>query len=117
MPYVPEAAAPVFHELVARVVCGDSSLSAFLRRWFGYCATGAVRENVFAVHYGRGGNGKSTLLGAIAEVLGGYAAVAAPGLLTNSHANRHPTEIADLAGRRLVTTHEAGEGACCVMIL
>ncbi|MDD0930243.1 DNA primase [Xylella fastidiosa] len=111
VPYMPDACAPVFNELVARVVCGDPLLSAFLRRWFGYCATGAVRENVFAVHYGRGGNGKSTLLGIIAEVLGGYAAVAAPGLLTNSHANRHPTEIADLAGRRLVTTHEAGEGS------
>lgn len=96
-----------------RVLCG------FLKRWFGYCATGSVREQCFAVHWGDGSNGKSTVMGTVARVLGGsgrdgYAATAAPGLLTDRRGEgdgRHPAEIADLKGRRLVTAHESGEGS------
>jgi putative DNA primase/helicase len=94
---------------------GDTGgpLFAFLQRWFGYCATGLVREQVFVVHHGDGSNGKSTVLDVMAAVLGDYASGAAPGLLSASRGERHPTEIADLAGKRMVTAHETGEG--CVL--
>jgi putative DNA primase/helicase len=87
----------------------------FLRRWSGYCASGSVREQVFVVNYGDGRNGKSTLLEALTAALGDYAGVAAPGLLNGGKGagERHPTEIADLRGRRMVTAHESGEG--CVL--
>lgn len=83
----------------------------FLKRWFGYCATGSTREQKFVVHYGNGRNGKSTVLDLVAEVLNGYAGTAAPGLLSGKSNDRHPTEIADLFGRRMVTAHESDEGA------
>lgn len=85
-------------------------LARFLQRWFGYCATGSTREQAFVVHYGEGSNGKSTILDTVAEVLGDYAATAAPGLLVGNGKDRHPTEVADLFGRRMVTAHETGEG-------
>ncbi len=69
-----------------------------------------MQEQAFAVHYGQGRNGKSTLLDLVAGVLGSYAGVAALGLLMSGSRDRHPTEIADLAGRRMVTAHETGEG-------
>ncbi|HHW4682626.1 MAG TPA: hypothetical protein ACQGQI_05470, partial [Xylella sp.] len=47
-------------------------LDNFLQRWFGYCTTGSVQEQAFAVHYGQGRNGKSTLLDLISGVLGSY---------------------------------------------
>ncbi|HHW4685705.1 MAG TPA: DNA primase family protein, partial [Xylella sp.] len=113
LPYRPEARAPSFETLLARITCEEGNeaapLGRFLQRWFGYCATGSVREQAFAVHYGRGSNGKSTLLGLVAGVLGGYAGVAAPGLLVSSSRDRHPTEIANMAGRRMITAHESGE--------
>ena len=85
----------------------------FLRRWFGYCATGSVSEQVFVVHWGDGSNGKSTMLDVVARVLGSYASVAAPGLVASSgrDSERHPTELAALMGRRMVTAHESRDGA------
>lgn len=112
--YDPTARSKVWDDVVARVTLEEGlttrPLARFLQRWFGYCATGSTREQAFVVHYGQGSNGKSTILDTIADVLGDYAATAAPGLLVGSGNDRHPTEIADLFGRRMVTAHETGEG-------
>lgn len=112
--YDPAVRSPVWEGVVARVTLEEGMttrpLVRFLQRWFGYCATGSTREQVFVVHYGQGSNGKSTILDTVAEVLGDYAATAAPGLAVSQGKDRHPTEIADLMGRRMVTAHESGEG-------
>ena len=85
-------------------------LARFIKRWFGYGATGSVREHKFGIFYGQGSNGKSTLLDTVAAVLGEYATTAAPGLVMASKSDKHPTEIAALFGRRMVTAHETGDG-------
>ena len=112
--YEPAVRSPVWEEIVARVTLETGlttrPLVRFLQRWFGYCATGSTREQVFVVHYGSGSNGKSTILDTVADVLGDYAATAAPGLMVGNGNDRHPTEVADLFGRRMVTAHETGEG-------
>jgi putative DNA primase/helicase len=43
-------------------------------------------------------------------LLGDYARQAAPDLLIAKAGDRHPTEIADLRGARLLATVETGEG-------
>ena len=112
--YEPDARSDAWETVIARVTleAGITTrpLAGFLQRWFGYCATGSTREQAFVVHYGNGSNGKSTILDTVADVLGDYAATAAPGLLVGNGKDRHPTEIADLFGRRMVTAHETGEG-------
>lgn len=111
--YSADAAAPLFEATVRKVTLEEgrtAPLASFLQRWFGYCATGLTREQVFVVHYGSGSNGKSTILDLVADVLGEYAGTAAPGLMVSTGKDRHPTEIADLFGRRMVTAHETGEG-------
>lgn len=112
--YNPEAHSPTWDTVLSRVTLEAGSdkkpLAEFLQRWFGYCATGSTREQVFVVHYGRGSNGKSTILDTVGMALGDYAAVAAPGLVVSAGKDRHPTEIADLFSRRMVTAHETGEG-------
>jgi putative DNA primase/helicase len=100
-----------FEKFLVEIMDGDSECAAFLQRWFGYAATGEIREQKMVLHIGPGANGKSTLLSAIADALGDYSHAAPPGLLTAPTSERHPTEIADLAGRRLVTAHESDEGA------
>lgn len=113
VPYAKDAKADVFLAVLRKVTCeegGPDPVCRFLLRWFGYCATGSTREQKFLVHYGMGSNGKSTILDVVAEVLGDYAATAAPGLMVSTSKERHPTEIADLFGRRMVTAHESGEG-------
>ena len=109
----PNATAPGFESTVRRITLEEgrsAPLASFLQRWFGYCATALTREQVFVVHYGAGSNGKSTILDLVADVLGDYATTAAPGLMVSTGKDRHPTEIADLFGRRMVTAHESSEG-------
>ena len=113
--YNPLVKAPVWEEVLAKITMEDGlgagkPLAAFLKRWFGYCASGEVREHKFVVHYGQGSNGKSTLLDTVAAVLGSYAGTAAPGLMMASKSDKHPAEIADLFGKRMVTAHETGDG-------
>lgn len=105
--YDPSARAPRFEAFVAEIMGGDGTCATFLQRWFGYCATGSMREQKFVVHIGPGANGKGTLLTAISDVLGGYAGTASIGLFTAKNGDeRHTTEIAELLGRRMVTAHE-----------
>jgi len=111
--YKPEARAPLFEKALAEIT-GEAGLekkpmAEFQQRWFGYCATALVSEQKFAVHHGDGANGKSSLLGTMERVLGPYAGTAAPGLLVGGAHDRHPTELADLRGKRMVTAHESGE--------
>lgn len=112
--YEPEAKCPVWQEVLLKVTREvgrpATPVASFLQRWFGYCSTGFTREQVFCVHYGAGANGKSTVLDTVASVLGDYAGTAAPGMLVGGGKDRHPTEIADLMGRRMMTAHETGEG-------
>jgi putative DNA primase/helicase len=111
--YDPDATAPTFDRFLITTFEGDAELIAFLRRFVGYCLTGSVKEQVLAFFYGEGANGKSTLIALMTDLLGGvrgYAAPAAPGLLVARHGESHPTELADLRGRRLVSCVEIGDG-------
>jgi P4 family phage/plasmid primase-like protien len=108
------ATCPQFEEFLAQIMLEDhlpphQRLKVkFLQRWFGYCATGSCREQKFAVHFGNGSNGKSTLIDVIASIMGTqYACEAAPDMLTGKGESKHPTDIADLRGRRMVTSSES----------
>lgn len=114
--YDPDAVCPLWESVLSRItlehelVPARRGIARFLQRWFGYCLTGKTVEQCFVVHWGaEGSNGKSTVLGLMADTLGDYASTAAPGLLTASKNDRHPTEIAALFGRRMTTAHETSE--------
>ncbi len=112
--YLPDARHDAWDRAVRAICGGDKpeaeALAGFLQRWFGYCATGLTREQVFVVHWGDGSNGKSTIMDTISRVLGDYAGTAPPGLVAGGERDRHPTEIASLLGKRMVTAHETREG-------
>jgi putative DNA primase/helicase len=87
------------------------SLIAFLQCLCGLCLTGDVSEQHLYVFYGTGANGKSTLLGILLALLGAHGMKAAPELLmASTHHDRHPTERADLFGKRLVAAIETEQG-------
>lgn len=111
--FTPSATAPTFDRFMGTTFAGNVELIAFLRRFVGYCLTGSVKEQVLLFCYGEGSNGKSTLIDLVIDLLGGfggYAAPSAPGLLVARKSEQHPTELADLRGRRLVTCVEIGDG-------
>ncbi|WP_339910809.1 phage/plasmid primase, P4 family [Symmachiella dynata] len=93
------------------IFAGDQELIGWLQRWFGYCLTGKTTEHLLPVFWGTGANGKSTLLEAILYVMGDeYAMQAPPDFLIQKRGETHPTERADLMGRRFVACTETGDG-------
>ena len=89
---------------------GDGDLVRFLQRWVGYCLSGSVQEHALIFLYGGGRNGKSVFLNVLSGILGDYSTTASMDVLTASKFDRHPTEIAQLAGARLVSASETDEG-------
>ncbi len=106
VPYDPDATCPRFDAFVRRVQNGDVERIAFLRQFLGYCLSGDVREHILTFWFGPGGNGKSVLAKLIMHAMGDYAVKAAPDLLFRGRTERHPTELADLHGARLVVCNE-----------
>jgi putative DNA primase/helicase len=70
-----------------------------------------VSEQLLPIFWGKGANGKSTLINVMLALLGpDYAMKAAEGLLLSKGRESHPTEKADLFGKRFVATSETDEG-------
>ncbi|MGH9121804.1 MAG: DNA primase family protein, partial [Acidimicrobiales bacterium] len=105
----PDATCPAFDAFLERVL-PEPEVRDFLCRGVGYSLTGDVGEHVLFIAHGSGANGKSTLLEVLSAMLGDYAAPAAPRLLIESKIEAHPTNVADLHGRRFVVTTEIGAG-------
>jgi putative DNA primase/helicase len=90
---------------------GDGALVAFLQRLLGYCLTGSVREHVLPILHGAGGNGKTTFLETVRAVLGpDYVTNVAMETLIVTKGEQHPTDLADLRGKRLAVAMETEEG-------
>src|SRR5690349_9593876 len=76
----------------------------------GYCLTGDVSEECMFFVHGPGGSGKGTFLRTVGAILGDYAVAAAMDTFTASRSDKHPTDLAKLAGSRMVTASETEEG-------
>ncbi len=107
--YDPEAGSEIWDRFLDEVV-PDDKVQAWLQRFLGYCLTGSVREQKFSFWVGKGGNGKNVMADAVCAVMGEYAMVGAPDLLLEKRGETHPTELADLDGKRLVVCSEIEPG-------
>jgi putative DNA primase/helicase len=101
---------PLFQQFLDEVTKGDKDLQQFLQTLFGYSLTGVTWEHILIFIYGLGGNGKGTLVNAVHSIMGDYATAAPMETFTASKYDRHPTELAGLAGARMVTASETEEG-------
>ena len=110
IPFDSATAAPNWLVFLNSTFAGDTELIAFVQRAVGYSLTGDVREQVLLICHGVGSNGKSVFLNILRKLLGNLAWQAAPDLLMADKQRRHPTEQADLFGKRLVVCQETGEG-------
>jgi putative DNA primase/helicase len=106
----PGGDAPTWRRFVDWATGGDTDLADFLQRVAGYALTGSTREHALFFLHGTGGNGKSTFLGTLTEILGDYAVTSPVDTFTASNGERHPTELAMLRGARLVQSQETEEG-------
>jgi putative DNA primase/helicase len=108
--YDPDAKYPLWEQFALWAMSGKVAMLRYLQRVAGYCLTGSVDEQCLWFLYGCGANGKTTFVRTLLGMLGGYAWQAVPELLLQRQHDAHPTERADLFGRRLVATIEIDEG-------
>jgi putative DNA primase/helicase len=104
-----EARAPRWERFIAEVLDGQAELIGFLQRFLGYALTGHTREQVLALFWGAGGNGKGVLMHVLAHILGDYFANMSFATIELKQRSTIPSDLAALEGRRLVTASESGE--------
>jgi len=104
-----EAQAPRFDRFLSRIL-PDVAVREYIQRALGYSVSGEIREHALHVAWGAGANGKTTLFDTVAYVVGDYSGIAPATLFMLTKGDRHPTEIAALFGKRLVTASETPEG-------
>jgi putative DNA primase/helicase len=109
--YEPDAVCPLWEKFLADVFRSDQELISYVQRLLGYSLSGDVSTHLLAVFWGSGGNGKGTLLNTLLHVFGGdYGDAAVAELLMARRGDRHPTEVADLFGKRFVVCQETEDG-------
>ena len=102
---------PRFLQFLDEIFRRDRELIDFVHRFVGYCCSGDTTEQVLAVLYGTGANGKSTLLNVLSRVLGDYAINMPFSTIEMKQRASIPNDLAALDGRRFVTASETNDGA------
>ena len=103
-----QAKCPQFKKFLRRITGDDTDVQTFIQKAVGYSLTGDMSEQVFFFVYGRGNNGKSTLVNLIRDMLGDYGLhIQTETLLVKQYDNAIPADLARLAGARMVTASEA----------
>jgi putative DNA primase/helicase len=106
----PEADASRWINFLNDTFDGHDELPGYMQRLVGYSVTGVVRDHVLPFLFGGGANGKGVFLETMRAVLGDYATTAPSGFLMAKNYAGHETEIARLAGARMVVCSEINEG-------
>jgi len=114
--YDQAATCPLFEQTVADVFFGDADMLGFFQRLVGYSLLGRPDEDVLAIPYGSGSNGKSTVLGAIRDALGEHAKMASADTFLSSgaaggNAGAAREDVLRLRGARFVYVSEPDEGS------
>ncbi len=105
-----QVGSPLWDKFLLEIMAGDEVMVGAIQRLAGYFLTGDISVQILPIFHGPGGNGKNVLLDTLTGLMGPYAAEAPEGLLTARRTDEHPTEIADLCGKRLVVASETDEG-------
>jgi putative DNA primase/helicase len=110
VPFDEDASCPTWRKFLSEVFAGDEELIRFTRRAAGYSLTASTNERCLFFLYGEGKNGKTTLVSSLQKMLGDYATPVTTEMLMMQRGNQHPTELTDLAGRRMAVAVETEDG-------
>lgn len=92
-------------------VLPDPEMAHFVQVLAGYAVTGCVREQMFAIMFGSGKNGKSTLCNIISSVIGDYSGeIPTSSLAVKKHQGDNSPHLARQVGKRLLFANEPPEG-------
>ena len=101
---------PLWLKFLNETTGNDDKMIGFLQRWFGYCLTGITQEHALLFVHGDGGNGKGVAMNTVFGIMCDYAANAAMDSFVVTRGDKHTTDLAMLAGARMVMTSEVEEG-------
>jgi putative DNA primase/helicase len=102
---------PTWLRFITEIFSTDLAMVEFMQRWIGYCMTGDRREHKLLFWYGTGANGKSVLQSVIQWAMGSYALNLPADVLMRQAHQQHPTELAQLRGKRLALSSELEDNA------
>ena len=106
-----EADCPIWLQFLEEATANHEGLMDYLQVFFGYSLTGSMKEEIMTFVYGPGGNGKGVMLKTIGSIFGDFYTSTPASTFMETNRNEHPTELADLQGRRLVSASETDEDA------
>jgi len=106
----PDAKCPVFDRFLEKIMEDDPTLIQYSQRCIGYALSGDVSEQCMFVLFGSGANGKTTFLEAIRHTLGDYAGQVPVRTLMTKRGDGISNDIAQLKGRRFITSSEVEAG-------
>lgn len=105
---------PLFDEFMAQTFAGSPARAEYAMDMLGLSLLAGQDSQTFVLNYGAPASGKSTLMKLVGMLLGsessGYVTVCDHRMFEKSRNERHATEIARLAGARLVVSSEIAEG-------
>jgi putative DNA primase/helicase len=105
---------PAWERFLVEVFNGDNEIITYIQTLFGYGLIGDTPLHIIPILWGRGRNGKGTLLEIIKYILGPYAFKAEAEMLLDQKSakapNAHNSGILALQGKRIVWTSEVDEG-------
>ncbi len=88
----------------------DPETLDYLQRLAGSCLTGSIASRCMPIFWGGGHNGKNVFIETLMAIMGDYAGKVPDTLLEATGRDEHPTEIADLWGKRLMFASEPKKG-------
>lgn len=106
----PRMKCPTWLRFLGEVFLSNEPVIEFVQRMTGYMLTGDRREQKMFFGWGTGANGKSTLIDLHLWIMGSYGVKLPTMTLMQSSVDRHPTELAQLRGKRLAVSNELDDG-------
>ena len=109
--YIPGAKAPRWERFLDEIFEGDKELIEWMQCFLGYVMTGESSLRIFAVLYGSGRNGKSTLVETVSRILGSDYSKGIPtqSLYAKKEESATSPELTRLIGTRFVYASEGKE--------
>ena len=106
--------APEWEQFLIQIFKGNEEIVEYMGRLFGYCITGLTREHILPILWGKGRNGKGTMIEIIKYVLGPLAAPIRSEMLLDqgrtSSSSGPTSDIMSLRGLRIAFASESDEG-------
>lgn len=107
--YDPAAPCPRFRQFLKETLI-DEAVITFVKRYTGYTLTGITRERLFAILYGFGKNGKTTLVELLQDAMGDYATNTDTETILAKKYQGVGNDVAALKGARFVSAAEVEKG-------